>query len=203
MQPAALISSRQRLHRIRAGQVILATGALARIPVFANNDRPGVMLASSVSTYITRYAVAPGQRMVLFACADAAYQTALDWLDAGLEVVAVIDPRGPDAGFTCLDLRGDSESPEFCQIVQQTLRVALPTIPNTRTHNNDGTMLFWLGLDQWFVLIPGYDNENDSQSYEARMQASRLPQGMSYRSYLFVWASFHNATAMAVPNLTR
>jgi sarcosine oxidase subunit alpha len=90
--------SRQRLHRIRARQVILATGALERIPVFANNDRPGVMLASSVSTYINRYAVAPGKRMVLFACADAAYQTALDWLNAGREVVAVIDPRVPDAG---------------------------------------------------------------------------------------------------------
>jgi sarcosine oxidase gamma subunit len=126
---------------------------------------------------------------------------ALAHLDSDQEVGTTT--IGELAGFTCLDLRGDSESPEFCQIVQQTLRVALPTTPNTRTHNNDGTMLFWLGLDQWFVLIPGYDNENDSQSYEARMQASRLPQGMSYRSYLFVWASFHNATAMAVPNLTR
>jgi len=84
---------RQRLHRIRAGQVILATGAMERMPAFANNDRPGVMLASAVSTYLHRYAVAPGQRMVLFASNDHAYQTALDWLESGRDLAAVIDPR--------------------------------------------------------------------------------------------------------------
>lgn len=89
----AKTGSRQRLHRIRARQVVLATGAIERLPVFANNDRPGVMLASAVSTYTRRYAVAPGQRMVLFAANDYAYQAALDWLDVGRELVAVVDPR--------------------------------------------------------------------------------------------------------------
>ena len=69
-------SSRQRIHRIRAAKVVLTTGALERLPVFANNDRPGVMLASSVSVYVKRYAVAPGQRMLLFTSNDYAYQTA-------------------------------------------------------------------------------------------------------------------------------
>ncbi len=90
--------ARQRLHRIRAQQVILATGALERMPAFGNNDRPGVMLASAVSTYIHRYAVAPGQRMVLFACNDDAYQCALDWLNCGRELVAVVDPRESATG---------------------------------------------------------------------------------------------------------
>ncbi|MCP5181793.1 MAG: sarcosine oxidase subunit alpha family protein [Pseudomonadales bacterium] len=89
----ATTGARQILHRIHAGRVILATGAFERLPVFANNDRPGVMLASAVSTYIHRYAVVPGRRLVLFATADRAYQTAIDWLDAGREVIAIVDPR--------------------------------------------------------------------------------------------------------------
>ncbi len=42
--------SRQRLWHIRAGRVVLATGAHERPLVFAGNDRPGVMLAGAVRT---------------------------------------------------------------------------------------------------------------------------------------------------------
>ncbi|MCY3820580.1 MAG: sarcosine oxidase subunit alpha family protein [Gammaproteobacteria bacterium] len=85
--------SRQRLHRVRARQAVLATGAIERPLVFANNDLPGVMLASSVATYVNRYAVAPGDRLVLFTTNDGAYRTAMDWQGVGREVVAVIDAR--------------------------------------------------------------------------------------------------------------
>src|SRR5262249_45428478 len=56
---------RQRLWRVRAKQVVLATGAIERPLVFADNDRPGIMLASAVATYINRYGVAPGRRAVV------------------------------------------------------------------------------------------------------------------------------------------
>ena len=56
---------RGRMHRVRAGQVMLCTGAHERPLVFANNDLPGVMMASAVSTYINRYAVRPGQVLAL------------------------------------------------------------------------------------------------------------------------------------------
>ena len=85
--------SRQRLHRVRTRQAVLATGAIERPLVFASNDLPGVMLASSVSTYLNRYAVAPGDRLVLFTTNDEAYRTAMDWHRAGREVVAVVDAR--------------------------------------------------------------------------------------------------------------
>ena len=86
-------SSRQRLHHVRAEHVVLATGAIERPLVFANNDLPGVMLASSVSTYLNRYAVAPGKRLVLCTTNDHAYRAALDWQRVGREVVAVVDVR--------------------------------------------------------------------------------------------------------------
>ncbi|WP_428241885.1 sarcosine oxidase subunit alpha [Gynuella sp.] len=84
---------RQRMHRIRAKWVILATGAQERPLVFGNNDIPGCMLASAVSIYIRRYAVVPGQRLVLMTTNDYGYQTAMDWQNAGREVVAIVDTR--------------------------------------------------------------------------------------------------------------
>ena len=90
---AARQGSREKLWQIRAHRVVLATGAAERPIVFANNDRPGIMLASAISTYINRYAVKPGRRVVVFTNNDSAYQTALDCQAAGIEVVAVIDAR--------------------------------------------------------------------------------------------------------------
>ena len=91
--PTAGYAPRQRIWRIRAKQVVLATGAIERPLVFRNNDRPGVMLASAVSTYVLRYGVAPGRRVVLFVNNDNAYVTALDLFDAGVDVEAVVDLR--------------------------------------------------------------------------------------------------------------
>tara|TARA_A100000171_G_scaffold16899_1_gene15382 strand:+ start:12392 stop:15406 length:3015 start_codon:yes stop_codon:yes gene_type:complete len=89
---------RQRLHRVRARQVILATGAHERPLVYANNDVPGCMLCSAVSTYINRYAVAPGNELVVMTCNDSGYQAAIDWHDAGRKVVAVVDTRAEVEG---------------------------------------------------------------------------------------------------------
>ncbi len=89
---------RQRLHRVRAGRVVLATGAHERPLVYANNDVPGNMLADAVSTYVRRYSVAPGQKLVLSTNNDYAYRVVLDWLDAGRQVVAVADARSNPRG---------------------------------------------------------------------------------------------------------
>ncbi len=89
---------RQRLWRIRAGRVILASGAHERPLAFAGNDRPGVMLASAVRDYIVNWAVAPGRRIAVVTANDDAYRTALAALDAGLEVAAVIDARAEARG---------------------------------------------------------------------------------------------------------
>ncbi|MFI5799204.1 sarcosine oxidase subunit alpha family protein [Streptomyces sp. NPDC051677] len=85
--------SRQRLWHIRARQVVLATGAHERPLVFAGNDRPGVMLAAAVRTYLNRYAVAPGSRAVVSTTNDSAYDTVADLHSAGIDIAAVVDAR--------------------------------------------------------------------------------------------------------------
>ena len=84
---------RQRMHRVRAKWVVLATGAIERPLVYGNNDVPGNMTAGAISTYITRYGVAPGNELVLMTTNDYGYQAALDWHDAGRKVVAIVDTR--------------------------------------------------------------------------------------------------------------
>jgi sarcosine oxidase subunit alpha len=92
-------SPRQRLWRFVAKHAILASGATERPIVFGGNDRPGVMLAGSVRTYINRYGVAPGQKAVVFANNDysALTVTALD--RAGIEVIALVDSRPEPSEF--------------------------------------------------------------------------------------------------------
>ncbi|MGP9791864.1 sarcosine oxidase subunit alpha family protein [Roseinatronobacter sp. NSM] len=89
---------RHRLWRMRARQIITATGAIERPLSFAGNDVPGVMLASALRDYIVNYAVAPGKRVVVVTNNDDAYRSAIAAHDAGLDVAAIIDPRAVASG---------------------------------------------------------------------------------------------------------
>ncbi|WP_128430532.1 sarcosine oxidase subunit alpha family protein [Streptomyces cyaneus] len=89
--------SRERVWRIRARRVVLATGAHERSLAFANNDRPGVMLASSARTHVNRHGVLPGRHAVVFTTNDSAYEAALDLASAGLAIAAIVDTR-PEPG---------------------------------------------------------------------------------------------------------
>ena len=95
-QRAPAGTSRQRLWTFKARRVVLATGAHERPLVFADNDRPGILLASAAQRYVNEYAALPGKRAVLFTNNDAAYEAARDIVDAGGTVAAVVDCR-PDA----------------------------------------------------------------------------------------------------------
>ncbi len=95
--PAGAVAAapvRERVWRIRAGRVVLATGAHERPIVFQGNDVPGVMLAESVRTYLQRYGVLAGDQVVLFTTHDDAYRVAGELLAVGAFVV-VVDPRLP------------------------------------------------------------------------------------------------------------
>ena len=89
--PAAV--SRQRVWRIRARHIVVAAGAHERPVVFTDNDRPGIMLAHGARTFLHRYGVKVGERVVVFTTNDSAYPSALDLHDAGVTVAAIIDAR--------------------------------------------------------------------------------------------------------------
>ncbi len=92
-QPQSADQPSHRHWSISAKHCLLATGHVERPLVFANNDRPGILLAGSLRSYLNRYAVAPGERVILYATHDEAAATIADITNAGAIVEAVIDPR--------------------------------------------------------------------------------------------------------------
>jgi len=90
---------RQRLWKVRAKKVILATGSIERTMVFDSNDKPGVMLSSAVRKYLNHYAVKCGNSVVIFANNDDAYETALSLHGKGVSVKAIVDIRDGSDGY--------------------------------------------------------------------------------------------------------
>jgi sarcosine oxidase, subunit alpha len=88
---------RERQWQVRAREVVLATGAIERPLVFPGNDRPGILLAEAGRTYLNRYGVLAGSRVVLVTACDAAYRAALDLHRAGASVAAIVDVRAGSA----------------------------------------------------------------------------------------------------------
>ena len=104
--------ARQRVWWIRAKEVVLATGAIERPLAFEHNDLPGVMLASAARTYALQYGVRFGGRAVVFTNNDSAYEAVEPLVDAGTDIVAVVDARDGGPGEDALDVvrRHDIES---------------------------------------------------------------------------------------------
>jgi sarcosine oxidase subunit alpha len=107
---------RERLWQVRAKEVVLATGAIERPLAFVDNDRPGIMLAGAVGTYLNRYGVKAGTRAVVATADDDAYRVALDLLGAEVTLAAIAD------------LRPDPDG----ELVSAARAAGIPVLANTR-----------------------------------------------------------------------
>ncbi len=88
-----------RLHKVRAGQVVVAAGVFEQPVVFRNNDLPGIMLSTAAQRAMHLYGVRPGRRAVVLTCSAQGYEAAADLANAGIKVAAIIDAR-PDSQNT-------------------------------------------------------------------------------------------------------
>ena len=84
---------RQVLWRIMAKRTLLCAGSTERSIAFGHNDRPGVMLAGAVRSYVNRFGVTPGQQIAVFTNNEDGLRTASDLAAKGVHVSAVIDAR--------------------------------------------------------------------------------------------------------------
>ncbi len=84
---------REKLWRIRAGEVILAQGAIERPLVFDGNDTPGVMLSSAAKVFANRYGVAVGKSVALMASHDSGWHDVFALAKLGVSIAAIIDTR--------------------------------------------------------------------------------------------------------------
>ena len=85
--------TRHKLLKIRAKKVISATGSIERPMIFDNNDRPGILLSSSIKRYADLFGVACGEKNILFTNNDSAYETAISLIQKGINIEAIIDNR--------------------------------------------------------------------------------------------------------------
>ncbi|MGI9338915.1 MAG: sarcosine oxidase subunit delta [Gammaproteobacteria bacterium] len=100
-------SLHRRLIVVRAKQAILASGKTERPQVFANNDRPSVMLANAARMYLNRYAVLPGKNIIVATNNDSALLCARDLAAKGAKVLVTDSrPSLPDAAMASLRAAG-------------------------------------------------------------------------------------------------
>jgi sarcosine oxidase subunit alpha len=82
-----------RLYKLRTKSLVVASGAYEYPPVFENDDLPGVILASGVRRLLHLWGVLPGKRAVVVSGNRRGLQTALDLVQAGVEVLLVAEIR--------------------------------------------------------------------------------------------------------------
>ncbi len=87
------IMCENRMLKLRAQVVVAATGSIEQPVVFRNNDLPGVMLGSAAQRLIRLYGVAPGKKAIVLTGNNDGYGVALDLIDCGVAVQAVVDMR--------------------------------------------------------------------------------------------------------------
>jgi sarcosine oxidase, subunit alpha len=163
---------RQRQHKIRAHHIVLATGAIERPLVFGNNDVPGVMTLAAGQTYLNRYGVLAGHKVLITGNHDGVHDAAADFATAGAQVT-VVDARGGNApraskGVTVLRghgvaevlggkavrgarvraLQGGATSTVDCDLVLSSAGYS----PTVHLYGHDGGRPQWCDDVQAFVL---------------------------------------------------
>jgi glycine/D-amino acid oxidase-like deaminating enzyme len=86
---AAIVGSRATIFRPK--RLVLATGAYEQAWPVPGWTLPGVMTVGGLQTLARSYRVAPGERIVIAGNGPLCFQTALELIDGGANVVAVIE----------------------------------------------------------------------------------------------------------------
>ncbi len=158
---------RHRLWKIRAGHIVLASGALERPIAFANNDRPGITLASAVRGMVERYGVAPGSNGVVFTNNDDAYLTALALKKAGVNV-QIVDSRARPQG----------------DLVQKTIAEGIEISPSSVISKVEGT------LNVKSVKIAAYRKGQGRVITEKKVDCDFIAMSGGWNPALHLWC--HN-----------
>lgn len=197
---AAAISD-NRLYKIRSKHTIVAAGTFDQPLVFRNNDRPGIMFADAAQRLMRLYGVKPGTRAVVATCNAFGYEAALDLLDAGVEVAAVVDlNRDPSADAATVKARGVRViSGSTLVDIKGKKRVESAGVASIASDGQTSTNIDWLSCDL-IVMNIGYAPALNLASHAGAKvvfdpainmhRATDLPSGLSIvGSAAGVWSS--------------
>jgi sarcosine oxidase subunit alpha len=85
--------------KIKAGAIIIATGASEKVLAFENNDLPGVYGAGAVQTLMNVHGVRPGDKMLMVGSGNIGLIVSYQLMQVGIEVVAVIEAAPQIGGY--------------------------------------------------------------------------------------------------------
>ncbi|MBS1932422.1 MAG: (2Fe-2S)-binding protein [Bacteroidetes bacterium] len=113
--------SRIRVWHIRAERIVLAPGAFQRPLIFANNDRPGIMLSHAAATYISKYGVRIFKRAVIVTVDNQGYHDAIRLHNSGVQVQGIYDARASAKGASVDAARAAGVTISFRSTVLDTV----------------------------------------------------------------------------------
>jgi len=82
------------MSRIQARAFVFATGANDLVPLFENNDLPGIFGERAIRLFLERDDFRPGRRAVVYGIGTPLFTTATLLLHHDIELVALVDPVG-------------------------------------------------------------------------------------------------------------
>lgn len=85
----------RKMIKVRATEVIVATGSREHQSVFQNNDLPGIFQGAGLQRLVRLYGVSPGKTAVVIADSERGLSVARTLVDAGVRIAAYADER-PD-----------------------------------------------------------------------------------------------------------
>jgi sarcosine oxidase subunit alpha len=192
--------SGNRLYKIRASQVVLATGGFDQPLVFANNDRPGILFADAAQRLLRLYGVKPGTRAVIATANRFGYEAALDLAEAGIAVAAVVDLNAKPEGEAAeaVKARGIRVIPGSTLVDAKGRRhVSAVAVASAPDHERRGSSE-WIACDLVLMSV-GYtpalnlaSHAGAKVTYDPRIamhRATDLPKGVSLTgSVAGVWS---------------
>ncbi len=93
------VQGEDRYFRVRAGRIVVATGAQERLIPFVGNHLPGVYGAGAVQTLMNEYGVRPGQRVLMVGAGNIGLIVSYQLLQAGVQVAAVLEAQDRVGGY--------------------------------------------------------------------------------------------------------
>ena len=139
--------ARIRVWHIRADKIVLAPGAFQRPLIFANNDRPGIMLSHAAATYVAVHGVRIFSSAVIATVDNQGYRDALRLHRAGVLVQGIYDARPWAEGYSVDAAKAAGIPVRFRTTVLDTVSNAEGALQSIITQDLNTNEIFQIAAD--------------------------------------------------------
>ncbi len=165
----------ERLIHLRAGRVVVATGAYESPLLFPNNDLVGIMLSTAVQRLIHLHGIAPGKAAVVIGRSPREAVVVADLREAGIQVAATVAPEAvvKALGSQCVTGVETRDRQYACDLVVMCGH----RIPDAGLLNQAGARLHWDAKKGAFIAtdLPANISAVGEVTGESLAAAATLP----------------------------